>query len=102
MPVDKRPTDRFHSDRDSANSSIRTQLRFILQPENRDLLKTAKNGQRHVVAMFEFWKKIKDGDEFTPAQRSYVDGMYEKVWSLKGEEAVDRKIDKKRKGMRFG
>lgn len=100
MSVDRRPRDRFESDRRVADGSIRIQLDVVLANLHH-LRKVDKRGRMEQAA-HDFDAALKRGDELTPAQRNYVDGIYEKTMSGAMLPSVTRHIDKKRRGLKFG
>ena len=99
MPLERR-YDRYESDRRQADASLRWQLDFILQNLGH-LRKVDRNGRMEKAAM-DFDEAIKRGEELTPGQRNYCDGIYEKVMLGAGFPAVSKHIDKKRRGLKFG
>jgi len=100
MTHDPAPRDRFSSDREQANKSLKAMLRFIL--DNRHQLAKVDKGNRMVRAAVEMNQLLRDGIDLTPGQRSYVEGIYEATHKGAGYESCGVHVDKKRKGMRFG
>lgn len=91
----KNKQDNFYDGRDTAISSARDNLAFILENE-KNLLKL-RNGKRHIQAARSFWDIIRRGGMLTPNQLSYIDGIYEMVWKGKGYESVQLHSDRSRK-----
>ena len=100
MPLNRKPADRFESDRRTADATIRMQLQFVLSNLHH-LRKVDKNGRMENAAV-EFEAAIKKGEELTPGQRSYIDGIYEKTMLGAGLPAVNLHADRKKRGLKFG
>lgn len=81
------------SDRDLAQRTAKTQLDFVTQ--NLSLLP-----EKHKFPAANFSQMAKRGETFSPAQLSYIDGMYEKVMKKMGLGGADVKHDNK-KSLRF-
>lgn len=88
---------RFVNDKEQAQRSAREQLKIIMA--NKEKLLSVRNGQRHLLAAIQF---SETKEEFTPNQLAYIENIYEKIWKGAGFESVDRHIDKKKKGLRYG
>jgi hypothetical protein len=100
VPVDRKPADRFSSDKDQADASLKAQLEFILA--NVDRLQAIDQGRRMERAARSFKVLLDAGEDLTPRQRAYSESMYEQVMKVCGFQGVDRHIDKKRRGLKFG
>ena len=100
MPLDRKRADRFESDRRVADSTIKLQLQFILANLHH-LRKVDKNGRMERAAT-EFDEALEKGEELTPGQRSYVDGIYEATMSGASLPSISVHVDKKRRGLKFG
>lgn len=99
MPLDRR-FDKYESDRRQADVSVRANLDFILQNLTH-LRKVDRNGRMENAAR-SFKAMLDNGEELTPGQRSYTEGIYEKVWRGAGYDSVNVHADKKRRGLKFG
>lgn len=99
MRADQRPHT-FQHNHEQAQRSAREQLKFII--ENKDDLRRVREGGRMLEAAESFTNKIRSGGRLTPAQMSYIDGMYEKIFKAAGYESVSVHVDKKPKGLRYG
>ncbi len=66
---------------DQAMGTARVQLEFICKAENLELLGKFRNGAKMIAAAQDFNRMIQSKRKLSPAQLSYIDGMYEKVMS---------------------
>jgi hypothetical protein len=98
--MDRKPADRFSSDKEQADASLKSQLDFILA--NVDHLRTLNRGKKMEQAARSFKILLAEGENLTPGQRSYCEGIYETVMRAAGLEGVDRHVDKKRRSLKFG
>jgi hypothetical protein len=94
------PKDRFSSDRRQADSSIRSMLDLIMA--NIEHLRKVYRGGRMERAATSMLYLVRQGEELTPGQRRYVEGIWESVMQSAGFESVPLHVDKKRKSVRFG
>jgi hypothetical protein len=84
-----------------ALKTARMQLEFILA--NLVHLRKVDRGQKREIAAVRFNEMVERGEELTPNQLSYVDGIYEKTMAGAGMDACDLHVDKKRRtALRYG
>lgn len=89
----------FDHGQKEAQRSARAQLEFIVA--NIKHLRPIDKGLKMSMAADSMLGLCQRGTKLTPAQMSYADGIYELVMKQLGLPSVDRKIDVKRKGLRF-
>jgi hypothetical protein len=95
-----RITDRYSTDRRSADKSIRVQMQFIL--DNIDHLGVVDRRGTKVKLAQQIADKMIRNEELLEWERSAIDGLYEDTWKGYGMPSVQKHIDKKRKGLKFG
>jgi hypothetical protein len=95
-----RVTDRYSTDRHSADKSISFQVQFIL--DNIEHLEAVDRRHTKVKLAQQIGNKMKNGEQLLEWERAAIDGLYEDTWKGYGMPSVQRHIDKKRKGLRFG
>jgi hypothetical protein len=100
MPGVDKVTERFSSDRASANNSIRLQLQFVI--DNIDHLEMVDRRKSKVPLANRLFAKLLDGEDLLDWERTAIDDLYE--CTMKGYDlpSVSKHIDKKRKRLRFG
>ena len=100
MPLDKPPHDRYSDDRDRAHKTAWTQLVFALKYVEHlrkvDPQKRAETAARSMLTL------LKNGEELSPGQLSYADGIYEQVMKAMGLPSVNVHSDKRRRSLRYG
>lgn len=90
---------RFERNHEQAQRSAKSQLEFI----EANIDKLAGEGEKgRAMAVMSFSLQLREGRPFTPAQLSYIDGLYERVMKAHGLPSVPLHVDRKRKGLRFG
>lgn len=98
MPLLDRITERYSNDKDQALASARAQLNMILA-NTKHLLKV-RGGADKLKAAQDFDVMLKRGEDLTPGQRSYIEGILEAVWDGAGYDSVNVHYDKPRFSMR--
>jgi len=98
--LDRRPSDRFESDKRQADASLKAQVDFIMTNLSH-LSKVDKQGRMRVAAC-SFRDMLKRGDELTPGQRNYVESIYEAVWRGASFQGAGVHHDKRKRGLKFG
>ena len=96
----ERRIDPFERSKTHAVNSARLQLQFIL--DNRHHLQKVDRTGRKLQAAEEFQERMNRGEQLTPAQFAYIDGIYEATWKGLNLPSVGAHIDRKRKGLRYG
>ena len=81
-----------------AVASARASLDMILA-NTRHLLRVRKGAEKLKAAQ-DFDAMLKRGEDLTPGQLSYIDGILEAVWDGAGYESVNVHHDKPRFSMR--
>lgn len=89
----------FDHGQKEAQKSAKVQLDFIAA--NLKHLRPVDKGLKMSIAATEMLDLCKRGTKLTPKQMSYVDGIYEQVMKQLNLPSADRKIDIKKKGLRF-
>jgi hypothetical protein len=98
MPLERR-VDRFARESpELALASARANLNMILA-NTRHLLKVRK-GEEKLKAAQDFDAILKRGDDLTPNQMSYIEGILEAVWDGAGYPSANVHHDKPRFSMR--
>ncbi len=93
------PTVLFDKGRATAQSSAKESLLII--SENEDHLLEVRNGRKHIEAARNFRQMIERGEQLTPRQLSYVDGILEMCYKGAGHESVNLHVDKKRRSLKY-
>ena len=75
-------------------------MQFII--ENIDHLEAVDRRHTKVKLANQIASKLQNNETLLDWERSTVDGLYEDTWKGYGMPSVQKHIDKKRKGMRFG
>ena len=96
MSVDRTPRDHFSSDRELANRSLKMLLEFCL--DNEKYLVRIRDQQK----LADFIRMLNAGEDFTPAQRGAVEGLYETIMKNAGYPGCSGHHDKKARGLRYG
>ena len=100
MTVDRRPTDRYSSNRDQAHRTALHLAEFVTT-NIAHLRKVDTSGKMERAAK-SFRTLLANGEELTPGQHSFLEGIYESTMRGAGFESAPVHTDKKRRGMRFG
>ena len=101
MPVDALPRDHFASDKALAYRSARAKLDFVMQ--NIAWLKRVDNAQHRAEnAARNFLMLLKNGEDLTPGQLAYCDGLYEQTMRGAGYEGLKVHSDRKQRSLKFG
>jgi hypothetical protein len=90
---------RFERNHEQAQRSAREQIRFVMA--NLDRL-AGPGDKAQLQAALSFAAMAANNETFTPAQLSYIDGLYERVMRNAGLPSVPLRVDRKRKGLRYG
>lgn len=99
MPLLERRVDKFQRESpDLVLAAIRANLNMILA--NAKHLLKVRNGAVKLKAAQDFDAMLKRGEDLTPGQRSYIEGILESVWDGAGYESVNVHHDKPRFSMR--
>lgn len=85
MALDRLNNTRFHSDKTQSNNTAKAQIQMILA--NQKVLLKLKKGAELLTAVKSFDGLIKAGTPLTDKQKSFLDGIYEKMWGAAGFEA---------------
>jgi hypothetical protein len=90
---------RFERNHEQAQRSAREQIRFVMA----NLDRLSGPGEKALLhAALSFAAMAANNETFTPAQLSYIDGLYERVMRNAGLPSVPLRVDRKRKGLRYG
>jgi hypothetical protein len=87
-----RVVDRYSRDNERALASARANLNMILA--NAHHLLKARKGAEKLKAARDFDAMLKRGEDLTPGQMSYIDGILESMWDGAGYESVNVHHDK--------
>lgn len=93
-----RITTRFEKSETQARNTASEQLKTIIA--NTAAFNHVRDGRKLFSDAMDFEGRMKRGEAFTPAQYSYIDGIYEKMWEGLGMDSVNRHHDKPRFSMR--
>lgn len=92
MSVEQLPRDTFRSDRQQADRTVRIWLDHCLA--NVRALRSLRSGARHIQAVLDFQRLVESGESLSPAQRRYLESIYEKTFEAKGFDACRTHSDK--------
>jgi hypothetical protein len=87
-----RVVSRFEKSEEQALATARVQLDMILA-NTKHVLKV-RNGEEKLKAAQDFAAMLNLGEGLTPGQLSYIDGIYEAMWSGAGYESINVHHDK--------
>jgi hypothetical protein len=95
-----RITDRYTSDRTTADTSIKIQMQFII--DNIDKLQIVDRRNTRIPLARKLFEKLIAGEELLEWERGAIDGLYEDTMKGLDFPAVGKHIDKKTRSLRFG
>jgi hypothetical protein len=93
--------DVYSSNKSTAHRTAKIQAEFALQ--NIEALRTVDTVTgRHERALRSIAYLLRNGEDITGGQMSYLESIYEMVMGAKGLPSVKVHSDKKRRALRFG
>ena len=98
MSVD-RLTSRFQRSTTEPRILARGKLDFVLA--NQGALLSVRNGQKKLQAARDFDSLLRHGEDLTPGQYNYIDGIVESTWEGAGYESIKRHHDKPKAVLRY-
>jgi len=82
MGLDRINTTRYHSDKEQAVKLAKEQLRTIIA--NKKAFENIRGGGKYLSAALSMDAQL---EPLSPNQLSYIDSIYEKMWSGKGYDS---------------
>jgi len=99
MGID-RVIDRFDRGREAARRGASDTLAFVLTQKH--ALVAIRGGPKLIADAEDMFKRLERGGEISPAAYTYIDDIYEKTMKALGLPSVNKHIDKKPRGLRYG
>ena len=100
MSVDRRPADRFSSNKRQAHRTALHLAEFILS--NLQHLAKVDNTGKLEKAARDFRFLLANGEDLTPGQLSFLESIYEKVLGAAGYDSISVHHDKTRRSLKVG